>query len=147
MKRALFPVVLLAFAAGCGGPSAADTPTGTATSTEPASSFAVYGSLEMSIADTTYDSTGRTCAGDGGYDDIRAGAQVVVTDADGGTVALGELSQGRMDGSAPYATCQWRFTVADVPAGAGFYGVEVTHRGEMTFTEQELRSPISLSLG
>lgn len=101
----------------------------------------------MSIADTTYDSVGRTCAGDGGYDDIRAGAQVVVTDADGGTVALGELSQGRMDGSVPDATCQWRFTVADVPAGAGFYGVEVTHRGALQYTEQELRSPISLSLG
>lgn len=146
MKRALFPVVFLAFAAGCGGPSAADTPTATTTATDPAS-FAVYGSLEMPIHETVYDSMGRTCAGDGGYDDIRAGAQVVVTDADGGTVALGELSQGRMDGSVPDATCQWRFTVADVPAGAGFYGVEVTHRGALQYTEQELRSPISLSLG
>lgn len=85
-----------------------------------------------------------TCQGGGGYDDIRQGAQVVVSDSAGKTVALGQLGAGSWKRGVG---CIFLFTVADVPAGEKFYGLEVSHRGRVQYTAAQLAAPVELSIG
>jgi hypothetical protein len=84
------------------------------------------------------------CEGRDGFDDVRAGAQVVITDAAGATVAVGHLR----DGLASYAVagdqvlataCKFLVAIEGVLAGKGFYGVAVTDRGSMAYDEAHLR--------
>lgn len=86
---------------------------------------------------------GERCTGQDGYDDIAAGAGVVVADDAGRTLALGRLAGGRLSGSSFY--CVFRFRVS-VPAGLRFYGVTVSHRGTVKVAESDLGS-VALSLG
>ncbi len=65
-----------------------------------------------------------TCWGTGGYNDIRSGAQVVITDAASTTVAVGSITtalpvmdQSASDGGELAAGCSFGFTVENVPAG------------------------------
>lgn len=91
-------------------------------------------------------SSDRSCAGLQGFDDVRAGAQVAVTDAAGKALAIGTLDQGvangittESDGMARATTCTLAFKLADVPRGAGGpYGVEVAHRGVVRYDEGHL---------
>lgn len=85
-----------------------------------------------------------TCVTGGGYDDIREGAQVVVTDAAGKTIALGQLGAGSWKRGVG---CIFLFTVADIPAGEKFYGIEVSHRGKVQYTAAQMSAPIELSIG
>lgn len=87
------------------------------------------------------------CDGSGGYSDMRAGAAVAVTDPASKTIALGNLGPGRVDGSTGHQLCEFAFEVAGVPSGAGFYGVEVGHRGRIQYAEADLSRPMKLSLG
>lgn len=87
-------------------------------------------------------SAGTSCFGSGGYDDISGGAPVAVR-VDGKTVALGRLADGKVDGYR----CTFAFLIQDVPAGLGFYTIEVSHRGGLTYTEADLRSPVVVTLG
>ncbi|WP_326644568.1 hypothetical protein OIE67_25690 [Nonomuraea fuscirosea] len=84
------------------------------------------------------------CTTGGGYDDIRQGAQVVVTDAAGKTIALGQLGAG---GWKRDVGCSFLFTVPEVPAGEKFYGIEVSHRGRVQYTAEQMTTPIELSIG
>jgi hypothetical protein len=84
------------------------------------------------------------CAGGGGFDDIREGTQVVVTDAAGKTIALGQLTAGGRKGGVG---CMFLFVVENVPAGLDFYGIEVSHRGRVQYTAAQLAAPIELSIG
>ncbi|MEU4578946.1 hypothetical protein [Nonomuraea sp. NPDC023979] len=85
-----------------------------------------------------------SCTTGGGFDDIRQGAQVVVTDAAGKTIALGELSAGSWKRNVG---CIFLFNVEDVPAGEKFYGVEVSHRGRVQYTAGQLAEPLALDIG
>lgn len=85
-----------------------------------------------------------TCTTGGGYDDIRQGAQVVVTDAAAKTIALGQLGPGSWKRGVG---CIFLFSVADVPADGEFYGVEVSHRGRVQYTAGQLVEPLDLELG
>lgn len=87
------------------------------------------------------------CDGSGGYSDMRAGAQVTVTDSASKTIALGQLDPGRVDGSTGHQLCVFTFAVAGVPSGANFYGIEVSHRGRVQYAEADLTKPLKLSLG
>lgn len=80
-----------------------------------------------------------------GYEDVRQGANVTVTDASRKTIALGSLGAGHSDGFQLF--CIYRFVVTDVPAGLKFYGVEVSHRGSVQFTGAQLKKGVALSLG
>ncbi len=90
-----------------------------------------------------------------GYSDMREGAQVVVSDASGTTLALGTLGQGVIDarqGADMHdpierlsARCVFTFSVPGVPAGRQFYRLNLGHRGAPQYTEQELRSGPSLT--
>lgn len=84
-----------------------------------------------------------SCAGHGGYSDIRAGAQVVITDAEANTIALGSLGLGKPDGSS---FCVFPFTVQDVP-GRSYYGVEVSHRGRVQYSRGDVGKELALTLG
>lgn len=95
-----------------------------------ARTFTLEGSLTLVDAYGTSSS----CATYGGYSDIAPGADVTVRDAEGTVVASGALQSGRMSG----AGCRFPFAIADVPGGSAFYQVEVTHRGLVTFTADEL---------
>jgi hypothetical protein len=88
--------------------------------------------------------SGTTCSGAGGYSDIHAGTGVTIANASGAVIATGALSTGRASSST---TCDFAFTVPDVPAGEDFYQVTVSHRGTLTSTADDLRSGLGLSLG
>lgn len=79
------------------------------------------------------------CWGSGGYGDLKQGAQITVTDAGGKVIALGQLGAGRMSGDA----CVMLFTL-DVPAGHDFYGVEISHRGVVRYTADQMHRYLGL---
>jgi hypothetical protein len=107
-----------------------------------AETFTLNGSMAMKFGDVS--GAGDQCAGSGGYDDIRKGAQVTVYDDKGavvGTSALTGSSFGTDSG------CTWFFQV-EVPAGPDFYQVEVSHRGKITVTPEEAKAgAVELTLG
>ncbi|MCZ2525374.1 hypothetical protein [Streptomyces sp. HB2AG] len=111
---------------------------------EPVSSgpFTARGTLTLSDTDG-YTALGETCLGEGGYDDIAYGAPVTVSDAAGTVVAVGSLDLGEVTDSG----CSFPFTVEDVPGGAKFYTVEVSHRGGLTKTAGEMRDELAFTLG
>ncbi|MER7488938.1 hypothetical protein ABTY20_24120 [Streptomyces sp. NPDC126497] len=98
-------------------------------------SFSTDGTLTVTGIGAGLDS-GDLCTGTDGYSDIDFGAQVSVTDAAGTLVAKGDLGLGRKTELG----CEFLFTVDDITPGSKFYTVEVSHRGGLTQTEDELRA-------
>lgn len=107
-----------------------------------------YGQMNLSLGGFAWNRNPAECWGRGGYDDIREGVNVTVTDPEGKVVALGELAKGLpviIDDRAN--SCLFRFEV-EVPAGLKFYGIEVSHRGVIQFTQDELTGKgVTLTLG
>ncbi|MGK5737289.1 hypothetical protein [Micromonospora sp. URMC 103] len=146
-RHLILPAVLLAALAGCSSGDPKPTPAAAANSA-PATRI-VSGTLQLEGADS-FAFDGSTCAGAGGYDDIRPGAQVVITDNASATIALGKLDNGVIDGTLPGRTadlCKFTFSISGVPTGKGYYGVEVSHRGRVQYPEKELFGALSLTLG
>lgn len=99
---------------------------------------------QLVLTDKSLDAAaGAACAGRGEYSDIRRGAQVVITDETGTTMALADLGQGRSVGTN---MCSFPFTVPDLP-GRSFYGVEIGNRVKVQFTPEQVAGPITLTLG
>jgi hypothetical protein len=73
---------------------------------------------------------GRGCEGTSGYDDIDEGTQVTISDGRGKTIGIGRSES---------SSCMFEFSVPDVP-NADFYKVEVAHRGELSYSKEELAS-------
>jgi hypothetical protein len=64
--------------------------------------------------------------------------------AAGTVVGTGNLSSGQSDGAG---TCNFTFSVSGVPESE-FYAIEVSHRGSMTYSVDDVRDgKVSLSLG
>ena len=96
-------------------------------------------------------SDGDSCTGIEGYDDIKTGAQVKVSDDAGKIIGLGALKAGlaRDTNESWRGTnlCVFDFQVKGIPEGPGMiYGVEVSHRGVVQFTRDQADS-IALKLG
>lgn len=137
-------------------PAAAAAAASAVTPSAAPKTLSVEGAILLGLGDFEWDKIGQVgqpgpwCAGRGGYDDVTTGATVTVTDADGSVIGLGELDvslpTGLSDNGTP-TSCELRFNVVGVPAGKGFYGVEVSHRGAVKFDEADLAEPIELSLG
>ncbi|MGW4197187.1 hypothetical protein [Streptomyces sp. NPDC005004] len=88
--------------------------------------------------------TGDLCSGTGGYSDIDFGTQVTVKDAAGTVVAMGSLEFGQKTDDG----CEFPFTVDDITPGSKFYTVEISHRGGLTQTENQLREgDLAFTLG
>lgn len=91
---------------------------------------------------------GGPCTALSGYEDIAQGADVVVRDSEGKTVALGALRGGSLTGVEQVDIfCRFGFAIPDIPAGQGFYTFEVGNREPKQLTESELGSPLMLQLG
>lgn len=150
----LLVAVALIVLAAAGVTTWALTRTPDAPTTPPASAaggtFAARGTLRLADGIGPAWPLGESCSGRGGYADIREGAQVTVTDSTGAVVALSELSDGvvtdnpELQGSK---VCEFAFSLRDVPAGRGIYGVEVSHRGAVRFQEVDMFRDIGLTLG
>lgn len=89
---------------------------------------------------------GETCLADDGYDDIAAGAQVVVKNADQKTVGVGDLRAGYTVGGV---SCTFPFRLAVTPDGSRYYALAVgnNNRGDMQYTKEQLGRRIDLSIG
>lgn len=109
--------------------------------------FTVTGVMDLTqIAlneDRKWPQKGDDCVGQDGYDDMQPGAEVLIRDADGTKIAFGALEAGEM---ASQTVCRFPFTVEGVPVGGSVYSVEVSHRGEISF-KQEDAGNLSLTLG
>ncbi|MDQ7910789.1 hypothetical protein RB614_40490 [Phytohabitans sp. ZYX-F-186] len=144
LRLAVVGAVALA-AAACSadesGTSPDDSPSGSSAPTTP-TTFAITGDLLLKDVDSAVGDG--SCDGRGGYSDIRYGAQITVTGANGDIVAVGELGPGVV---SSVGVCRFGFGVPGVPAGLGFYGVEVARRGAVKYAERDAASPISISLG
>lgn len=118
----------------------------TATSAAPAT-FQISGTLTLTEGQfITIDDIGG-CRGHGGFDDLTLGASVTITDAAGGVIGVSQLS-GMNASDGMHGTCDLAFSVPNVPAGKGFYGVEVSHRGSVKYDEAKLKSgDIQLTVG
>jgi hypothetical protein len=79
-----------------------------------------------------------SCFGTGGYSDVGAGAQVVVTDRAGTVIASGDLGPGSVQSVEGLEVCQFSFAV-EVP-DTEFYRFEVSDRGSLTYTREELEN-------
>jgi hypothetical protein len=92
-------------------------------------SFNVTGSLTINGGDC--DSIG--------YSDLHDGTEVTLVDERGTVLAVADLAQT--------ATCSFDFSFDKVPVGRQFYGVTISHRGTLHYTEAQLRQGIELSIG
>jgi hypothetical protein len=107
--------------------------------------FILSGKLSLRTDSITTSGLPRefACAGKGGYNDIGPGTAVTVSD-ESGTL----LAKGTLDSSMGENTwCVFDFDIKDVPSGATFYKVQISHRGEMSYTEEEARGRVEVSLG
>jgi hypothetical protein len=98
---------------------------------------------------------GEWCQGGGGYGDVTEGAQVLVKDTSGTTVAFGTLEAGSLTGvpEQPLSEngweCELPFTVRNIPT-LDAYSVETGTRGGLLYTHDEMVSSgwtIGLTLG
>jgi hypothetical protein len=150
--RVIATITAILLLAGCGESNKMpESPT----SSVPAS-FKVSGTITVAADSMSSEQAmGGVCVTDGGYSDIRTGAQVTVEDSAGKAIALGALQAGHVSEVFDSGTavegmaslCVFGFRVNDVPAGEQIYSVEVSHRGKLNFTRDKLNEPISLTLG
>jgi hypothetical protein len=123
-------------------PAPTPTSTGGASSAKPAT-VSLVGTLTVTGGSdvlTSHPADG-TCEGTGGYSDIAAGAQVVISDDSGTTLAITHLETG----VGNQFSCAFAFRT-DVPSGRGYYGVQVSHRGIVKEREQDL-GLVAITLG
>ena len=90
------------------------------------------------------------CFGFNGYDDLHLGTSVTVSDGEGNVIGVGEVRSSEVKSEASTSrSCAFKFVVEDLPR-ADFYAVEVSHRGAVTFSFDELEEEgwrIQLSIG
>lgn len=98
---------------------------------------------------------GLPCEVGPGYEDVKAGAQITVTDEAGKVIGLGQLGAGltsiieNVNGTGRTSwLCEFHFSVPNIPGGHQFYGIELAHRGVVRFTPDQIESgKVKLSLG
>jgi hypothetical protein len=101
-------------------------------------SHTLHGTLTLhSISDISR--SGGSCSGTGGYSDLTGGGAVTVKNESGTVIGTGSLDQGVSDTTYPTVVCHFSFTISNLP-DAKFYSIEVTHRGALTYSEDQLNS-------
>lgn len=98
--------------------------------------FTLRGAMTLTGDNVPTGDTNEDCTGYSGYEDITKGAGVTVYDSSGRVVASGALGTGKPKSAA----CVFPVTVPDVPGGAKFYQVEVSHRGKITVSSAEAKA-------
>lgn len=103
----------------------------------------VEGSFEINdYSEYWRDDDGDPCEGEGGYGDINASTQVIVTNGRGDALTRTSLGQGRVSD----LSCRYEFEF-EVTEGEETYVVAVGRRGETSYTFEEIKRGIQLSLG
>lgn len=97
--------------------------------------------LVMSLGDGSVDTTGESCTGTDGYEDIHADAPVVVSDPDGSELARTRLGHGE---ALDEDSCIFGFTV-ELTEGSGHYEVSLGEHHLETLTWGELHNRYALS--
>jgi hypothetical protein len=143
MKRLFVIAAVVLLLAGCSSSSPESAPK--------QATYSYSGHVSTTALDSEED-FGGSCLSIGGYDDIETGAQVIVTDADGKTVAVTTLSDGVLvAGVEPYqrelSTCQFAFAVK-VEGKSDFYGIHVGDevRGTVQYTRTQMTAGPELTL-
>lgn len=88
-------------------------------------------------------SNGTSCTVKDGYEDLRSGATVAVTNAVGDVVGVGAL----VDIEATARTCRFAFDVPDVPEGSPTYGIEVGQQTMVKYPRSRLDRAVDLTIG
>jgi hypothetical protein len=136
-KRRMFAAVagVLVLAGGCSGgvgESGADPE-------DRPSGFAVRGTVSV----PSYGgASGTSCTVKDGYEDLRSGATVAITDAAGEVVAVGAL----VDIEATPRTCRFAFDVQGVPEGSPTYGIEVGQQAMVMYPRSRLNKTLDLQV-
>ncbi|UVE96682.1 hypothetical protein [Dietzia sp. B32] len=73
------------------------------------------------------------------------GEGTTITLIEGGTTQIGTAMLVYSGGDL--SSCTFTFEFPDVPAGGSFYMVELAGRGQLTYTEDELRAGVDITLG
>lgn len=92
-----------------------------------------------------YKNVGGICWGTGGYDDLKAGATIVLKDEAGKLVGTSSLESGKGD----LLSCEFAFTIHDV-GDARIYQSSIGHRGGPSWTREQMEAMgwrIGLSIG
>jgi hypothetical protein len=134
-KRRMFAAVgVLLLAGGCGGgggESGADP--------EHSPGFVIRGTVSV----PSYGgASGTSCTVKDGYEDLRSGAPVAITNAAGDVVAVGAL----VDIEATQRTCRFAFDVPGVPEGSPTYGIEVGQQAMVMYPRARLDKTLSLTV-
>lgn len=91
---------------------------------------------------------GPGCYGTTGYDDVREGAQVVVADGTGATLALGSLGPGTAGMVDGQRQCKFSFSVPAVPTDKSFYRLKIGQRDAPQYSAATLfGGDLQLTLG
>lgn len=93
----------------------------------------IRGTIELDLWRTLPDGS---CQGDGGFDDIHAGANVTIEDENGRLVGAGAVSTGRIVNGG---SCQLEFSTVGFVEEALFYTVYVGDRGGPTWSRRTLQ--------
>jgi hypothetical protein len=127
-----------------GACSDGDGPSGAEPESKPGS-FTISGTI--SVPSATYVAEGQDATGfctvKDGYEDLRTGASVAVTDAAGDVVGVGQL----VDVKRTPEECRYAFDIPNVREGSGTYGIEVGNRGIVRYQRDELDDPVEVPLG
>lgn len=113
------------------------------------STVTLHGGMAIMPASDSYEFgenfsvTGKSCEGTGGYSDLAPGASVTIHDASGKVIATGTLGKG-VGASGIGCILQWR--ISNVPK-SNFYGVEISHRGTVTFSSKRVKQGFDTSIG
>lgn len=97
--------------------------------------------LVMSLGEGSVDTSGGSCVGTDGYEDVTAETPVVVTDAEGSELARTTLGPGE---PLDEDSCVFGFTV-ELTEGADRYEVVIGERGGRTLSWQDLHKRHALS--
>lgn len=104
------------------------------------------------IKEWIYGVEGQSCSGENGYEDIKAGKQILVKNNKGEILGTGELDQGKgvktllseeleqkaiEAGLGTPLMCKFPITIENVPQ-ADFYTFEIGRRGGITYTAKQL---------
>ena len=101
---------------------------------------------EFTLNDEDIIGTGDHCFGTGGYDDFGPGMNVTVRDGNGSIIASGDTVSSDAFPDNYSCTVEFAVEVDDVE----FYAIEVGHRGELSYSKEELEEQgwnVSLVLG
>lgn len=81
---------------------------------------------------------------------LRRGDQIRIENGDGSLLGVGELGRPEIDGIATEAVvtptpCSFPFSIREIASGEKFYEVTVADNKIGTYTEDEIRQPLTLS--